>query len=207
MAKILVHAAAAITRFRFRKILGTDVARNLADSISQNGDRQLQEMKLSASTIKADILGKALLRIFFISALVYRALRDKFDREEANENFRRFLFPMMKPIFSLSMGKLPDSPNAFATFKKRYIKGNKPLTLMTWEVVESTENTFQADFSRCGLAETGDAVGFPELSTLFCEYDKVFFDAYDPRLTFARTETIASGCKRCNFRFLWNDKP
>ena len=205
MAGFTLNAMAALAQLRLSKHIGKDVARQVSAQMRKDGNGQYAEMKKQVAHMNPDFMGGALLKVFLHSVVLYRTLENILGADQAKDAFRKFMHPMMKPIFSMSMRPVKNKPNAFEEFKRLYIKANKPLTMMKWKVVESSENVFQADFSVCGLAEAGFAVGSPEVTKLFCEYDEVYFGAYDPRLTFVREETLARENDRCTFRFLWDE--
>ena len=57
------------------------------------------------------------------------------------------------------------------------------------------------DVGACRFAQLATALERPWLAPLFCEADSVFFDRPEAAATLTRTETIAQGAKRCDFRF------
>jgi hypothetical protein len=199
-----LSALILLARRRLPAIVGAGDAAQAIDWLRRNGANELAAMDCAAPPAP-DLRGKALRRVALSVVALHHALAAALGRENADDAARRVLHPLIGPVFKLSMRPLPRGPRAFETFKRRYEKANRPLTLMTWSTVEDTPTTFQADFSRCGLAEITAAVGAPEVCRLFCEYDEVFFSAYDPRLRFMRRETIAGGGQRCTFRFEWSE--
>lgn len=60
---------------------------------------------------------------------------------------------------------------------------------------------FAFDVTACRFAELCAALERPYLAPLFCEADAVFFERPDAPLSLVRTETIARGGGRCDFRF------
>ncbi|MCP4197812.1 MAG: L-2-amino-thiazoline-4-carboxylic acid hydrolase [Proteobacteria bacterium] len=54
------------------------------------------------------------------------------------------------------------------------------------------------DYSECGIVKFMDAQNAPELAPHLCQTDFAALEAMGLHLE--RTETIASGCERCNFR-------
>ena len=54
------------------------------------------------------------------------------------------------------------------------------------------------DYTECGIVKFMDAQGASELTPYLCQTDYALFEAIGLHLE--RTETIASGCQRCNFR-------
>ena len=67
--------------------------------------------------------------------------------------------------------------------------------------LDAGEEHFAFDVTACRFAQLCGALGRPYLAPLFCDADAVFFERPDARLKLARTETIAGGGGRCDFRF------
>jgi hypothetical protein len=70
-----------------------------------------------------------------------------------------------------------------------------------FEVVEGDGHDFQVgtDYAECGVVKYLAREGAPELAPYLCWIDYVLFAA--ARLRLDRTETIAQGGTRCDFRF------
>ncbi|HBP23039.1 MAG TPA: hypothetical protein DEA08_35355, partial [Planctomycetes bacterium] len=56
------------------------------------------------------------------------------------------------------------------------------------------------DVGACLFAQLTQRLGRPELATLFCAADEVFFARPESPLRLERTETLAEGHSRCAFR-------
>jgi L-2-amino-thiazoline-4-carboxylic acid hydrolase len=202
LASFTLETLLLISRLRLPKIVGRDMTEIVNRSIRQKGPARLAQMQRATASIPAsDFYARRLQDAFLLAALMHESLHEQMEPERADEAFMDFLHGLLKPIFAMGMRPLPKGPEAFELFKKRYIKANKPLTLMTWEVVEDTPTSFQADFSRCGYAELSVALDKPDLCPFFCAYDQVFFDTYDRRVKFIREKKLADGDDKCTFRF------
>jgi hypothetical protein len=70
-----------------------------------------------------------------------------------------------------------------------------------FKIVEGDGQTFEfgVDYTECGIAKYLAREGAPELAPYLCWLDYPMCKAMQVRLV--RTETIAQGCERCNFRF------
>ena len=72
-----------------------------------------------------------------------------------------------------------------------------------FDVVEGKGETFDwgIDYSECGICKFFQTQGAPELTPYLCLLDFPMSEATDSGLT--RTETLANGDQRCNFRYKW----
>ncbi len=70
-----------------------------------------------------------------------------------------------------------------------------------FEIVEGDGQTFEfgVDYTECGIVKYLRREGAPELAPYLCWLDYPMCKSMRVRLV--RTETIAQGCERCNFRF------
>lgn len=68
--------------------------------------------------------------------------------------------------------------------------------------INATEERFGFDVTGCRFVELARAVGRPELVRHFCAADSQFFTAESSPVEFRRTETLAEGAQRCDFRFV-----
>ncbi|MFK7986218.1 MAG: L-2-amino-thiazoline-4-carboxylic acid hydrolase [Sandaracinaceae bacterium] len=64
---------------------------------------------------------------------------------------------------------------------------------------------FSFDVGACRFVQLCAALGRPSLAPLFCEADAVFFERPESPLRLVRTETLANGGARCDFRFRFRD--
>ena len=70
-----------------------------------------------------------------------------------------------------------------------------------FSIVEGDGQTFQwgMDYTECGIVKYLNRQGAPELAPYLCWIDYPVFAGM--RVKLVRTETIAQGCHRCDFRF------
>jgi hypothetical protein len=70
-----------------------------------------------------------------------------------------------------------------------------------FNIVEGDGRTFEwgIDYAECGIVKYLSQQGAPELAPYLCWLDYPSFAAMRVRLV--RTETLAQGCQRCDFRF------
>ena len=70
-----------------------------------------------------------------------------------------------------------------------------------FEILEGDGQTFEfgVDYTECGIVKYLAREGAPELAPYLCWLDYPMCKSMRVRLV--RTETIAQGCERCNFRF------
>jgi len=70
------------------------------------------------------------------------------------------------------------------------------------EVREKTDTEYVFDVVRCRYAEMYKEMGLGEIGHLLsCQRDGTFCEGYDPKLKFARTQTIMQGASHCDFHY------
>lgn len=70
------------------------------------------------------------------------------------------------------------------------------------EVREKTDTAYVFDVVRCRYAEMYKEMGLGEIGHLLsCQRDGTFCEGYDPKLKFARTQTIMQGASHCDFNY------
>lgn len=70
------------------------------------------------------------------------------------------------------------------------------------EVLESTEDTYSFNVTRCRYAEMYRELGYGDLGDIFsCTRDFEFSKGFNPDVELSRTQTIMKGAPHCNFRY------
>ncbi|MEM7273696.1 MAG: L-2-amino-thiazoline-4-carboxylic acid hydrolase [Actinomycetota bacterium] len=70
------------------------------------------------------------------------------------------------------------------------------------DVVEQTPQTFAFNVTRCRYAEMYRELGLADLgATLSCNRDGTLIEGFNPRIEFARTQTIMGGAEYCDFTY------
>lgn len=71
------------------------------------------------------------------------------------------------------------------------------------EPLQDNREQFAINIHKCLWVDTCQHCGCPEICDLFCEADHITFGNIDA-MTFQRTETLATGGEKCDFRFLFH---
>ncbi|MGY5873543.1 MAG: L-2-amino-thiazoline-4-carboxylic acid hydrolase [Candidatus Thorarchaeota archaeon] len=111
---------------------------------------------------------------------------------------------MLVDYFKAEAEKLLEAEDPWIAFVEWAKKGNEAnynndYFLVT--EVETDENCYGFDIKRCLYFELLDNAGRPELGPILCEYDNILASTINKWVSFKRQETIASGDKRCTFRY------
>ncbi len=76
------------------------------------------------------------------------------------------------------------------------------------EVVEQTDEVFAFNVNRCRYAEMYRELGLAELgAALSCNRDGTMVQGFNPRIEFARTQTIMGGADHCDFVYRLPETP
>ncbi|MDA1280290.1 MAG: L-2-amino-thiazoline-4-carboxylic acid hydrolase [Chloroflexi bacterium] len=74
------------------------------------------------------------------------------------------------------------------------------------EVIESNDNKYSFDVTRCKYAEMYTELGYGDLGELFsCTRDFEFLSGFNPDIKLERTQTIMQGASHCDFRYTLNE--
>lgn len=70
------------------------------------------------------------------------------------------------------------------------------------ETLDSGENSFAFNVTRCRYAEMYRELGIPELGAIFsCDRDGALIEGFNPDVEFRRTQTLMGGASHCDFRY------
>lgn len=140
----------------------------------------------------------------FLMAMDDVLLEVKASFSDLKESVLSIYHAMLNDYFEEEMGRLLDSENAWNAFTDWMRKGNETNYNNDYFKaieVEQDETHFGFDIRRCLYFEVLKEAGRPELGPILCEYDRIIADFIEDWIKFTRYETIASGDKRCTFRY------
>ncbi len=86
----------------------------------------------------------------------------------------------------------------FKRLKKRFFNATADLEIKEDKKILMT-------VTNCHFATYAKELNVIELGPLFCAADKLFFDRYQPDVTFHRTQTLMSDNRPCDFSFEWKE--
>lgn len=81
---------------------------------------------------------------------------------------------------------------------QRFFNANAELSL-------DEQDNFSFQVNHCHFAHYCKQLDYPQLASLFCSADKLFFDQYQEDVVFFRSQTLAGDNKPCDFRFSWKN--
>ncbi len=111
---------------------------------------------------------------------------------------------MLQEFFETETQKLRQSDNPWNAFISWARKGNEVnYNNEYFQVIEVEQDTgcFGFHIRRCLYFDILREAGKPELGPILCEYDTILAQAIQDWIRFTRRETIATGDKRCDFRY------
>jgi hypothetical protein len=111
---------------------------------------------------------------------------------------------MLQEYFKAEVTKLEQSGNPWDAFVDWARKGNEANynnEQFQLVEVEQQEGCFGFDIRKCFYFDILREAGKPELGPILCDYDNILADAVTSWIEFTRHETIATGDKRCTFRY------
>ncbi|MFW9808650.1 MAG: L-2-amino-thiazoline-4-carboxylic acid hydrolase [Candidatus Thorarchaeota archaeon] len=111
---------------------------------------------------------------------------------------------MLNDYFTIETQKLKQSQNPWKEFVD-WIKKNNQANYANdyFQVIEVEQEAgcYGFDIRRCLYFDILRESGKPELGPILCEYDNILADFVKSWIGFTRYETIATGDKRCDFRY------
>jgi hypothetical protein len=111
---------------------------------------------------------------------------------------------MLQEYFKAEAKTLEESDDPWDSFVEWIRNGNEAnYNNEYFKVVEVNQETgcYGFDIQKCLYFDILREAGKPELGPILCEYDKMLAAALENWIEFTRYETIASGDKRCTFRY------
>lgn len=111
---------------------------------------------------------------------------------------------MLQEFFNTETQKLEQSDdpwNAFVEWARNGNESNYDNDYFKVIEVDQEAGCFGFDIRRCLYFDILREAGKPELAPILCEYDNILADSIKDWIRFTRHETIASGDKRCDFRY------
>jgi hypothetical protein len=115
---------------------------------------------------------------------IYRAMLQEYFKDEAKK-----------------LEQTDDPWNAFVEWLRKGNEANYNNDLFQVVEVEQEDGCFGFDIQKCLYFDILREAGKPELGPILCDYDNILADAVESWIGFTRHETIASGDKRCTFRY------
>lgn len=111
---------------------------------------------------------------------------------------------MLQEYFEAEVVKIEQSEDTWNAFVDWARKGNEANYINEYfqlEEIAQEEGCFGFDIQKCLYFDILREAGKPELGPILCEYDKIFMNFVESWIQFTRHETIATGDKRCTFRY------
>jgi hypothetical protein len=111
---------------------------------------------------------------------------------------------MLEEYFKDEATKLEQADNpwdAFVDWLRAGNEANYNNDLFQVVEVEQEEGCFGFDLQKCLYFDILREAGKPELGPILCDYDNILANAVVNWIEFTRHETIATGDKRCTFRY------
>ena len=111
---------------------------------------------------------------------------------------------MLQEYFEAEVVKIEQSEDTWNAFVDWARKGNEANYINEYfqlDEIAQEEGCFGFDIQKCLYFDILREAGKPELGPILCEYDKIFMNFVESWIQFTRHETIATGDKRCTFRY------
>lgn len=111
---------------------------------------------------------------------------------------------MLRNYYETETNKLISDDDAWAAFTRWAKKGNMlgfDNDFFQVSEVDKEEGCYGFDIGRCLYFDILREAGKPELGPILCEFDSIHTEFVSNWVRFTRRETIATGDKRCDFRY------
>ncbi len=111
---------------------------------------------------------------------------------------------MLQEYFTAEAKILEESDDPWDSFVEWIRKGNEAnYNNDYFKLIEVNQESgcYGFDIQKCLYFDILREAGKPELGPILCEYDRILADVLENWIEFTRYETIASGDKRCTFRY------
>lgn len=195
----LIQAFFILTEVKLKEIYGEEKGTN----VSTKFQNIFNELLSKNAEMMPDPLSKQhALNPIFVMAL-YNA--QTISKEELAEQMLCIYRNMLKPILEQQEACLSSSDNPWKDFVETAKVGNRNLyenEYFKLNVVYEDETQFGFDINRCLYYEIFKINNHEDLAPILCKYDFILAENIKKWAKFERTETIAEGFDKCDFRFL-----
>lgn len=100
------------------------------------------------------------------------------------------------------LAKMPFAYTIYRLSVKKYMRKNFPEEGWHTKWVSCNGKEIHFDLHRCLYWEVTNALGCPELCSIYCENDDISFSGLMPKIRFERTGTLGNGAQCCDFHFI-----
>jgi len=139
----------------------------------------------------------------FVMALRYALTDEELTLDELKDHVILIYTSIIAEYLQEMTIQLEKSSNPFATYVQSAIEGGKRMygnDYFRLETLQADNQGYHFDINRCLYFEIFQMNNVPELGPILCEYDLIGAKAFQKWIRFERSETIAEGFPRCNFR-------
>jgi len=140
----------------------------------------------------------------FVMALDDALMEIKASYSQLKQSVLSIYHEMLREFYETEVQKLEESKDrwkAFVEWVRRGNKANYDNEFFKVLEVQQDDKCFGFDIQKCLYFDVFREAGRQELGPILCEYDNIIASFLDKWINFTRYETIASGDKRCTFRY------
>ncbi|MFW9959896.1 MAG: L-2-amino-thiazoline-4-carboxylic acid hydrolase [Candidatus Thorarchaeota archaeon] len=140
----------------------------------------------------------------FVMALDDALMEIKASYSQLKESVLAIYHEMLKEFYETEVQQLEASKDkwrAFIEWVRRGNKANYDNEFFKVLEVQQDDKCFGFDIQKCLYFDIFREAGRQELGPILCEFDSILASYLDKWIKFTRYETIASGDKRCTFRY------
>lgn len=178
---------------------------NSGEILSETFKKRFNELYLKNKDMMPDALSKQhAINPIFVIALADALQNENITLKDLKSHTLSIFRTMLESYLAKQGEELEASENAWDSFVEMCKTGNKQLfenEYFQLTVVHDDSKQFGFDINRCLYYEIFTKNGRPDLGPLLCEYDYILAGNVEKWVRFERTETIANGDSRCNFRY------
>ena len=140
----------------------------------------------------------------FVMALDDVLMEVKASYSQLKESVLSIYKEMLQIFYESETRQLVESKDPWRAFIEWVREGNKANydnDFFKVLEVQQDDRCFGFDIQKCLYFDIFREAGRPELGPILCEYDSILANNIAEWIKFTRLETIASGDKRCTFRY------
>lgn len=169
------------------------IYQNLLQEVSDRGSK----------AVKEHLEQKLLPPVAYYKALQSEGIPQEEALEIVREESRKAANQKREKMKGLA--RLPFAYLVYRLSVKGYMKKNFPAEGWRTQWVECSGKEIHFDLHSCLYWETVNALGCPELCSIYCENDEIAFSGLLPKIRFERAGTLGCGARCCDFHFI-NEK-
>lgn len=176
-----------------------------AECLVQQAEQRCRQLIAGISPRTSPVLRAQLVQNILPGLAMYQTLLEKHqgDRQAALSEIKPLFKTWTEHLYGRLMRSFRWLPAPFLFFRLSFAIQRRQFAdnIFKTHMIENSARRIAMDQFGCPYLETLAAHGAPELTPFYCQIDDWMAEMLPPQIAFRRTQTLARGGDRCDFRY------